>query len=44
MFRDVFGKEIDLSKKKLWLFDMDGTIYKEDVLYDGTLELLDTIE
>ncbi len=44
MFRDVFGKEIDLSKKKLWLFDMDGTIYKEDVLYDGTLELLDIIE
>ncbi len=40
---DYFGKEADLSNKKLWLFDMDGTIYKEDQLFDGTLMLLNHI-
>ena len=40
MFKDVFGKDIDLKNKKLWLFDMDGTIYKEDCLFEGTLDLL----
>ena len=29
--------------KKLWLFDMDGTIYEEDRLFDGTLDLLQKI-
>lgn len=32
-----------MSKKRLWLFDMDGTIYKEERLFDGTLELLRAI-
>ena len=29
-----------LKTKKLWLFDMDGTIYEENRLFDGTLDLL----
>lgn len=41
---DIFGKNLDsLKDKKLWLFDMDGTIYSEDSIFDGTLELLDKI-
>ena len=37
---DVFGKPVDLSGKTLWLLDMDGTIYMEDRIFDGTLDLL----
>lgn len=40
---DFFGREADLSGKKLWLLDMDGTIYMEDRIFDGTLELLSRI-
>ena len=41
---DYFGKDAaSLRGKKLWLFDMDGTIYTENRLYDGTAELLRTI-
>lgn len=41
---DVFGKDAtELIEKKLWLFDMDGTIYEEETVFDGTLELLKTI-
>ena len=29
-----------LKEKKLFLFDMDGTIYLDDELFDGTLDLL----
>ena len=35
--------ENNLKNKKLFLFDMDGTIYSENNLFDGTKELLDTI-
>ena len=38
--RDYLGKEADLGGKKLWLLDMDGTIYMEDRIFDGTLDLL----
>ena len=39
--KDVFGRDASaLRAKKLWLFDMDGTIYEEETLFDGTLELL----
>lgn len=38
--RDVLGREAELGNKKLWLLDMDGTIYMEDRVFDGTLELL----
>ena len=42
---DYFGKNADeLKEKKLWLFDMDGTIYEEETLFDGTLDLLSEIE
>lgn len=43
MNQDRFGKDAVLSDKKLWLFDMDGTIYEEETLFDGTLELLHEI-
>lgn len=33
----------ELKEKRLFLFDMDGTIYLEDNLFDGCLELLDYI-
>ena len=42
--QDVLGKRINLSNKKLFLFDMDGTIYRENELFDGVMELLDQIE
>lgn len=45
MLKDVLGKETkELIDKKLYLFDMDGTIYTEGVLFEGTLELLKEIE
>lgn len=41
---DYFGKNAEeLKNKKLWLLDMDGTIYEDDRLFDGALDLLDTI-
>lgn len=41
---DFFGKDVsELKKKKLFLFDMDGTIYEEGNVFDGTLQLLDYI-
>ena len=43
--KDYFGKNADrLKKKKLFLFDMDGTIYLGDSLFDGILELFQKIE
>ena len=33
----------ELRQKRLFLFDMDGTIYLDDDLFDGCLELLDYI-
>ncbi len=42
--KDYFGADASqLRKKRLWLFDMDGTIYKEEVLFEGVLELLKAI-
>lgn len=41
---DIFGKDAtELKEKKLWLFDMDGTIYEEETVFDGTLDLLKAI-
>ena len=43
--KDIFGKDLhDLLNKKLFLFDMDGTIYEDSHVYQGTLELLDYID
>lgn len=33
-----------LKDKKLFLLDMDGTIYLDDDLFDGTLDFLDTVK
>lgn len=33
-----------LKNKKLFLLDMDGTIYLDDDLFDGTLDFLDTVK
>lgn len=43
--KDYFGRNSDsLKKKKLFLFDMDGTIYNDNTIFDGTLDLLDYIK
>ena len=40
-FRDFFGIDAGrLKGKKLWLFDLDGTVYVDDTLLPGALELL----
>lgn len=42
--KDHFGVDASiLKKKKLWLFDMDGTIYEEERLFHGTKALLGAI-
>lgn len=42
---DYFKKDTNqLKSKKLFLFDMDGTIYEEDTVFEGTHQLLDYIE
>lgn len=42
---DVWGHyPLELINKKLFLFDMDGTIYEEETVFDGTRQLLDMIE
>ena len=43
--QDFFGKNADaLKDKKLYLFDMDGTIYRENDLFDGIVEMLAKIK
>ena len=34
----------ELSKKKLFLFDIDGTLSVGDTLFDGSRELLECID
>ncbi|MBQ9000671.1 MAG: HAD-IIA family hydrolase [Eggerthellaceae bacterium] len=42
--QDVFGRSIDsLRSKKLFIFDMDGTIYTDGKLYGGSSRLMDRI-
>ena len=42
---DYWGKEISsLKNKKFFLFDMDGTIYIEQKLFEGAKEFLEFIE
>lgn len=44
MYKDHFGKDaIGLKDKKLFLLDMDGTIYEEDRLFEGALDFLNRI-
>ena len=41
MLTDKYGKNAEvLRRKTLFLFDMDGTIYEENRLFEGTLPLL----
>lgn len=41
---DIFDKDATvLIQKKLWLFDMDGTIYNENTLFEGALDLLNRV-
>ena len=43
--KDFYGKDADrLKGKKLFLFDMDGTIYLGENLFEGVPELLKKIE
>lgn len=45
MSGDKFNKNADsLRTKKLFLLDMDGTIYNEDQIFEGTLDFLRQIE
>ena len=45
MKKDVLGKNFEnLINKKLFLFDMDGTIYCENNLFDGVKELFARID
>ena len=45
MKKDVLGKNFEnLINKKLFLFDMDGTIYCENNLFDGVKELFCRID
>lgn len=42
---DYFGRDAsELKNKKLWLLDMDGTIYNENTLFEGTIGFLNRIE
>ena len=42
--KDFFGKDASaLKDKKLFLFDMDGTVYIANQIIDGTLDLLDGV-
>lgn len=44
MNKDYFGKDLTVLKnKKLFLFDMDGTVYMENRLYKYVSELLEKI-
>lgn len=44
MLTDKLGKNAEkLRTKRLFLLDMDGTIYNEDRLFDGTLDFLSRI-
>ena len=43
--RDYFGKDAsNLKEKKLFLLDMDGTIYNDETIFDGTLDFLDYVK
>lgn len=45
MLTDKCGKNADaLLSKKLFLLDMDGTIYNENRIFEGTLDFLSQIE
>ncbi len=42
--KDCLGKTVNtLKDKKLYLFDMDGTVYLGDILFDGVKEMLEKI-
>lgn len=43
--KDYFGKDASkLIEKKLFLLDMDGTIYNDETIFDGTIDFLDYVK
>lgn len=44
MVKDYFNENYDLSGKRLFLLDMDGTIYNENQIFNGTLDFLNYVE
>lgn len=41
---DYFGRDTSsLTRKKLFCLDMDGTVYNEDSIFEGTLDFLEKI-
>ncbi|MBR2968951.1 MAG: HAD-IIA family hydrolase [Clostridia bacterium] len=43
--KDYFGRNAEaLKSKRLYLFDMDGTVYLDETLFDGVAEMLERIE
>lgn len=43
--KDFFGKNADVLKsKKLFLLDMDGTVYNENMVFAGTVDFLNSIK
>lgn len=45
MARDYFGNDFnEIKNKKLFLFDMDGTIYLDNMLFEGIKELFSSIK
>lgn len=43
-FRSEGGSELALSDKRLFLLDMDGTIYLSETLFDGTVDFLNHVK
>ncbi len=45
VINDIFNQQTtSLKSKKLFLFDINETIYNGNILFDGTLELLSKID
>lgn len=43
--KDLFGNGLEILKnKKLYLLDLDGTLYNDNILFEGTLDFLNTIK
>jgi HAD superfamily hydrolase (TIGR01450 family) len=43
-YTDYWGKTFDIKNKRIFLFDMDGTLYSEGIVFRGTRELLELLD